>query len=51
MTAQLLPVFLKLAGRKAVLVGAGRVAAAKLPALLKPRPTRPRPFTAIDGFQ
>lgn len=34
MTAQLLPVFLKLAGRKAVLVGAGRVASAKLPALL-----------------
>jgi uroporphyrin-III C-methyltransferase/precorrin-2 dehydrogenase/sirohydrochlorin ferrochelatase len=31
---QLLPVFLKLAGRKAVLVGAGRVASAKLPALL-----------------
>ena len=34
MTAELLPVFLKLAGRKVVLVGAGRVAAAKLPALL-----------------
>jgi len=33
-TAELLPVFLKLAGRKVVLVGAGRVAAAKLPALL-----------------
>jgi len=30
----LFPVFLKLAGRKAVLVGAGRVASAKLPALL-----------------
>ena len=34
MSSQLFPVFLKLAGRKAVLVGAGRVAAAKLPALL-----------------
>ena len=34
MSDQLLPVFLKLAGRKAVLVGAGRVASAKLPALL-----------------
>lgn len=34
MTAELLPVFLKLAGRKVVLVGGGRVASAKLPALL-----------------
>ena len=34
MSDQLLPVFLKLAGRKAVLVGAGRVASAKLTALL-----------------
>ena len=34
MTAQLFPVFLKLAGRKAVLVGGGRVASAKLPALV-----------------
>src|SRR6185369_3770395 len=33
-SAELLPVFLKLAGRRAVLVGAGRVASAKLPALL-----------------
>jgi siroheme synthase-like protein len=33
-TAQLFPVFLKLAGRKAVLVGGGRVASAKLPALV-----------------
>jgi len=33
-SAELLPVFLKLAGRKVVLVGAGRVASAKLPALL-----------------
>lgn len=34
MTAQLFPVFLKLAGRKAVLVGGGRIASAKLPALV-----------------
>jgi uroporphyrin-III C-methyltransferase/precorrin-2 dehydrogenase/sirohydrochlorin ferrochelatase len=33
-SAELLPVFLKLAGRRAVLVGAGRVASSKLPALL-----------------
>lgn len=32
--ADLLPLFLKLGGRKVVLVGGGRVAAAKLPALL-----------------
>ncbi|HME92055.1 MAG TPA: bifunctional precorrin-2 dehydrogenase/sirohydrochlorin ferrochelatase [Myxococcaceae bacterium] len=32
--SELLPIFLKLAGRKVVLVGAGRVAGAKLPALL-----------------
>jgi len=31
---ELLPIFLKLTGRKVVLVGAGKVAAAKLPALL-----------------
>ena len=30
----LYPVFVKLAGRKVVLVGGGRVAASKLPALL-----------------
>jgi len=35
--AQLLPVFLKLAGRKVLLVGAGPVAASKLPALLASR--------------
>lgn len=34
MSAELLPVFLKLAGRRVVLVGGGRVAAGKLPALL-----------------
>jgi uroporphyrin-III C-methyltransferase/precorrin-2 dehydrogenase/sirohydrochlorin ferrochelatase len=33
-TPRLFPVFLKLAGRKAVVVGAGKVAAAKLPALV-----------------
>jgi len=33
-STHLFPVFLKLAGRKAVLVGAGRVASSKLPALL-----------------
>ena len=34
MSEPLFPVFLKLGGRKALLVGAGRVASAKLPALL-----------------
>lgn len=34
MSEALFPVFLKLGGRKALLVGAGRVASAKLPALL-----------------
>jgi uroporphyrin-III C-methyltransferase/precorrin-2 dehydrogenase/sirohydrochlorin ferrochelatase len=34
MSTELLPVFLKLGGRKVLLVGGGRVAAGKLPALL-----------------